>query len=121
MGGMLDDDIVLGYLDLITQLETFNQLVETLPNIRDAVLESDIFRSPNMELDYRSDYFGYTLDNLLIQQFPFPIIRNINSVSVGIKLYPIELKLPKESLNFEVEKADNRVPNIDEDRETKVR
>ncbi|MHA2502678.1 MAG: hypothetical protein ACXAE3_07405, partial [Candidatus Kariarchaeaceae archaeon] len=107
MGGMLEDDIVIGYLDIITQLETFNQLAEISSGIREAIASSEIFTPPPEIKLFRSDHYGSTLDPLLQQQFPFPIIRNIAAASVGIKLYPIELKMPEQSLSF-----DKTVPDV---------
>jgi len=107
MGGMLDDDIVMGYLDMITQLEIFNQMIDTTTNVRDAVTASELYTPPIVPPVFRCDFFGDTLDNQLRQQLPLPIIRNIATASIGIKLYPIELKLPDTALDL-----DNAVPDI---------
>lgn len=96
MTGMLQDEVVIGYLDMVADLEEFlAQVPEKIDhNFINVILSSNLYTEPVKESVFRKEFMGMVNTSL-----PFPIIRNINAYAMAIKLYPIDVELPG-TINF---------------------
>jgi len=98
--GMLDDEIVLGYLDMIANLEDFLASIKSasLSEIQNIISAAEVFKTPKRS-NKLMENIGRILKLSNIEGLPFPLINNIYPYAVALNLYPIEIDLPELS-NF---------------------
>lgn len=91
LSGMIEDEIVLGYLDNIQRLESFISKSSEDTN-KENDLEADLkllYTPPVLNPMNPYSLIGYTKHIKFQNEIPFPIIRDIHSFTVAMEMFPI--------------------------------
>ncbi len=121
--GMIDEEIVFGFLDTVSRLETFLELAVT-ENKNDFIMNlatSPLYDSPSLDSPVRFDRIGSYSQDKLEFKFPFPLIRNIDSLATAISLFPQKIKMPDTIDQDSLIRSINRIlklQNIDDKKES---
>jgi hypothetical protein len=107
LSGMLEDDLIFGYMDLTQHLEDFmgkdiNTTIEK--SVFDQLHDFQLYQRPVKNANYRNFRMGQILGISEFRELPFPIIRNVHEVAIAVSMFPLELTLPtfsKESKLYE--------------------
>lgn len=96
LSGMLEDDLIFGYMDLTKQLEDFIEKdIDT--NIEKSVFDQlhsyDLYQRPEVNSNYRNNRMGQVLGVSEFKELPFPIIRNVHEIAIALHMFPLELSL----------------------------
>jgi hypothetical protein len=99
LGGMLDDEIVFGFMDMMQEFELFlSQELEEYENDPQVILEK-IGKAKSLQPPIRNstnvmDLIGS--DFVAVEnKFPFPIIRNFQQFTTALQIFPIDDLLVK--------------------------
>ncbi|OLS25727.1 MAG: hypothetical protein HeimC2_17830 [Candidatus Heimdallarchaeota archaeon LC_2] len=96
LSGMLEDDLIFGYIDLTKQLEDFIEN-DINPNIEKSVFDQlhsyDLYKRPEVNSNYRNNRMGQVLGVSEFKELPFPIIRNVHEIAIALHMFPLELSL----------------------------
>ncbi|MCE7736494.1 MAG: hypothetical protein GPJ54_16555 [Candidatus Heimdallarchaeota archaeon] len=97
LSGMLEDDLIFGYMDLTQNLENFMAVdIDTAieKSVFDQLHEFAIYQRPTPSATYRNMRMGQILGVSEFKELPFPIIRNVHDVAIAVSMFPLELTLP---------------------------
>jgi hypothetical protein len=95
--GMLDEELVFGYIDAIQNLEDFivNEVdrdsIESMLKLH----ESSIYYTPEPQSTIRFNRIGFTCLNKNLPELPFPLIRNVDELAIALSIFPLKVNLPK--------------------------
>ncbi|MHA2171983.1 MAG: hypothetical protein ACXAB7_19090 [Candidatus Kariarchaeaceae archaeon] len=97
LSGMLEDDVIFGYLDLTKGLENFIEQevgAHSEKPISDQLHESELYRTYDAKSYYRFNRLGFITNKMSERELPFPIIRNVNEMAIAISMFPLQRALP---------------------------
>ncbi|MDH5401122.1 MAG: hypothetical protein OEZ01_00980 [Candidatus Heimdallarchaeota archaeon] len=97
--GMIQDDIILGFMDLQRLLEEFLQekLEENNHNItiKEKLLELEIFNMPK-KISYNvMEKIGFNSIKSKDDIVPFPVVKNVHEYATAIEIFPLEIDIGK--------------------------
>ncbi|MHA2027993.1 MAG: hypothetical protein ACW99A_00490 [Candidatus Kariarchaeaceae archaeon] len=97
LSGMLEDDLIFGYMDLTQHLEDFmgkdiNTTIEK--SVFDQLQDFELYHRPIKNANYRNLRMGQILGISEFKELPFPIIRNVHEVAIAVSMFPLKLTLP---------------------------
>jgi hypothetical protein len=113
--GMLDEELVFGYIDAIQNLEDFivNEVdrdsIESMLKLH----ESSIYYPPEPQSTIRFNRIGFTCLNKNLPELPFPLIRNIDELAVALSIFPLKVNLPKTFYEKSLLKSINEILGTD--------
>jgi hypothetical protein len=97
LSGMLEDDVIFGYLDLTKGLESFiEQEISSAHEkpISEQLHESELYKRPDKNSYYRFNRLGIITEQISEKELPFPIIRNVHEMATSILMFPLQHSLP---------------------------
>jgi len=97
--GMIDDEILFGYMDATGYLQSFIELMKITAggedvSVADKIQASDLFRAQNQQSEVVVIQPDQNIDDKGLVEMPFPILNNIELMTVGLQIFPIEFDLP---------------------------
>jgi hypothetical protein len=113
--GMLDEELVFGYIDAIQNLEDFivNEVdrdsIESMLKLH----ESSIYYAPEPLSTIRFNRIGFTCLNKNLPELPFPLIRNVDELAVALSIFPLKVNLPKTFYEKSLLKSINEILGTD--------
>ncbi len=102
LSGMLEDDVIFGYLDLTKGLESFiEQEVSSdkEETMSDQLYNSELYKKSVAASYYRFERLGNIAKVNSERELPFPIIRNVHEISSAIRMFPLQLSSISPSLD----------------------
>ena len=90
LSGMIEDEIILGYLENIQRLETFIQTTseKSFSGSNDKFDLSSLYKPPLMNTLNPFSQIGLNRHNRTKNEMPFPIIRDVQAFDVSMSMFP---------------------------------
>ena len=97
MIGMIDEEIVFGYIDIINNFESFikSSLTQKTSEFILKLKESAVYSNPDSKSLLRMQRIGSVCKELRVAEYPFPLFRNLDLYTVAFSLFPQGLQLPQ--------------------------
>ena len=98
LSGMVEDDVIFGYLDISKDLEEFIKnynAQDGIDFVAKFIRSASLYSPPNHESHFRLNRLGSSLSESQITALPFPIIRNVHEMSRALQMFPLEVALPE--------------------------
>ncbi|MCY3411179.1 MAG: hypothetical protein INQ03_06020 [Candidatus Heimdallarchaeota archaeon] len=90
LSGMIEDEIILGYLENIQRLEVFIAQTSDKPLTDEEIRNlSALYLPPKDDVINIFNRVGYSRHAKSGNEIPFPIIRNLNSFTVSMEMFPV--------------------------------
>lgn len=93
LDGMVEDDIIIEYMDLSADLEEFiQQIVGPDADITAMIRSTNLYQAPRDDTNDVFRFLGFNTHKNNGLESPFPLVRNIPNVAAAISLFPISLE-----------------------------
>jgi hypothetical protein len=102
LDGMVEDDIIIFFMDLSADLEDFiQQIVGPDADISEMIRGTNLYQKPIEDTYDVFQFLGYNTHKTNGPESPFPLIRDIHNVASAISLFPISLESVEIMANYE--------------------